>query len=366
MSMSETSTGRETSDRIALGVSYFYRPWSTYRYLEDAFRSFCEVRYFGTSYKNRPGYAPDHNILDSVEKAGADLAGFVSTEDCLFEAITRMECPTAIWIGDYWPGYYHSLRYARLFDHVFMSQRDWLGDFSAAGCKQVHWLPFACDPQIHRDHQLERKYDVGFVGHVNLASQLERLRLLTELSQRYHMNDFSTPAYLDEMAKVYSQSKIVVNMGYRGNFNMRVFEAMSCGALLLTEDTGNGQRELFSPGVHLDIYRDKTELFHKIDYYLAHEDERKGIAEAGQREVLTRHRYTDRARTITNVIQHHPLQRGRATDRDEILRIYALFHSRRRRVDLLLKSFARSRCSISTRMYIGARLLKSMENTLRA
>lgn len=359
-------TERLASDRIALGVGYLYRPWSTYRYLEDALRDFCEVRYYGTSYKNRPGYAPDHNIFDSVENAGADLAGFVSTEDCLFDGITRMECPTAIWISDYFPGYYHSLRYARLFDHVFMSQKDWLGDFTAAGCKQVHWLPFACDPQIHRDHQLERKYDVGFVGHVNLASQLERRRLLTDLSQRYHMNDFSTPAYLDEMAKLYSQSKIVVNISYRGGFNMRVFEAMSCGALLLTEDTGNGQKELFTPGLHLDIYRDKTELFDKVDYYLSHEDERKGIAEAGQREVLTRHRYTDRAKTITDVIQQDPSRQGRAKDRDDILRIYALFHSRRRRIDLLLKSLAHSRCSVSTRTYLGVRLLKAVGNSLRA
>lgn len=356
----------ERSDRTAIGLGYLYRPWAPHRYLEDALRSLCDVVYFGTPYKGRPGFDPEGNILDLVENNARDYTGVVLTEDCLFAGLTALDCPTAIWIHDYWPGDYHRVRYARLFDHVFVSARDSLNDFVSAGCKQVHWLPYACDLEVHRDFEMNRCFEVGFVGHTNLAVQQDRLQLLSELSQRYRMNDFSKPAYLHDMAKIYSQSKIVVNIPNRGGFNMRVFEAMACGALLLTEDSGLGQKKLFKAGVHLDIYKSKQELFEKIDYYLANDEKRKEMAAAGQAEVRGKHRYSDRARAILDCLRNTPAARHRSTDPDEILRAYTLFYARRSLVQPLLKSFVRARCSITTRAYIGARLLKTAINVVRS
>src|ERR1051325_10789424 len=355
-----------TSARKKAGIAYLYRPWSNYRYLEDALRTLCDVDYFGIPYKQRPGYSADENILDIVENRGRDYAAMIFNEDCLFAGLLDLECPTAIWFGDYWPGDYHRLRYARLFDYVFVAPRDCLNDFVEAGCPQVHWLSFGCDLNFHRDHQVERMYDIGFVGYVNLVEQQERLRLLMELSRRYRMNEFLQPTYLHDMARIYSQSKIVVNMPNRGGFNMRVYEPMACGAMLLTEDTGNGQKEYLKPGVHLEIYRSKEELFEKIDYYLTHEEERQKIAAAGQQEVRGKHQYTDRARTILEVMSRDPEARYRSSDADEILRAYTLFRSRQNRFDFLLKALTRSRCSLSTRAYIGARLIKSTTNVLRS
>jgi len=350
----------------AIGIGYLYRPWSVLRYLEDALKSHCTVEYFGTAYKGRPGFSPEANLLELVDDNASNYAGFLLTEDCLFSGLTTLECPTAIWFYDYWPGDYHRLRYARLFDYVFVSQKDWLGDFVSAGCTQVDWLPFACDLEIHHDHEIERSLDVGFVGNTNQATQKDRQLLLIELSKAYKMNDFSKPAYLHEMAKVYSQSKIVVNMTNRGGFNMRVFEAMACGALLLTEDIGNGQKELFTTGVHLDVYTNKQELFEKIDYYLANDEKRREIAEAGQAEVRAKHRYSDRAHAILARLGNAPDARYRSNDAEEILRAYTLFHARRSRVQPLLKSLVQSRCSLSTRTYIGARLLKTAINVVRS
>jgi hypothetical protein len=348
------------------GLTYLYRPWSVYRYLEHALQTFCDTRCFLSPYRDHPGFSPEDSVLEMVEDRASIYGGFVFTEECLFAGLTELNCPTAIWFADYWPGDYHRLRYARLFDHVFVSQRDWLGDFTDAGCKRVHWLPFACDREIHQDLGLDRVFEVGFVGNIDQAAQRERVELLTDLSRKYRMNDFRQRAYLHDMARVYSQSRIVVNMPNRGGFNMRVFEAMACGAMLLTEDTGNGQKDLFTTGVHLDVYRTKDELFAKIDYYLSHEAERRAIAEAGKREVLAKHRYVDRARTIVEQLQQDPHARFRSTDQEEIARTYALFYARRSRVQPLLRSFASSQCSLSTRAYIAARLVKTAINVLRS
>jgi glycosyltransferase involved in cell wall biosynthesis len=76
---------------------------------------------------------------------------------------------------------------------------------------------------------------------------------------------------------------------------MRVFEAVACGSLPVTNDLAeNGQGELFGDGVHLVTYRDGGEMLEKIGYYLAHEEEREAIAAAGRAEAVARHTYRHR------------------------------------------------------------------------
>ncbi len=76
---------------------------------------------------------------------------------------------------------------------------------------------------------------------------------------------------------------------------MRVFEALACGSLLVTNDlTENGQAELFQDGVHLATYREPEELLDKLAFYLEREATRENIAAAGRAEALLRHTYRDR------------------------------------------------------------------------
>ena len=83
------------------------------------------------------------------------------------------------------------------------------------------------------------------------------------------------------------------------DINMRVFEALGCGSLLVTNDlSDNGQAELFRDGVHLAAYRDAEELVDKIAYYLGHEEVRERIAARGRQEALARHTYGHRMETI--------------------------------------------------------------------
>ena len=59
------------------------------------------------------------------------------------------------------------------------------------------------------------------------------------------------------MARVYSASRVVFNRSIRNDVNMRVFEALACGSLLVTNDLAeNGQDELFQDRVHLATYRE--------------------------------------------------------------------------------------------------------------
>ena len=99
--------------------------------------------------------------------------------------------------------------------------------------------------------------------------------------------------------QIYSASRLVFNRSIRNDINMRVFEALACGSLLVTNNLGdNGLDELFQDGTHLATYWDGEELLDKIRFYLDREELRERLAAAGRSEALSRHTYRHRMQTI--------------------------------------------------------------------
>lgn len=91
----------------------------------------------------------------------------------------------------------------------------------------------------------------------------------------------------EEIADIYRNSRInlcLTHRGVRTGFTSQILEVMSVGGFVLT----NFQPELmeyFNIGEHLEAFSDAEELVEKIRYYLAHEEERRQIAENGRRLV---------------------------------------------------------------------------------
>ena len=81
--------------------------------------------------------------------------------------------------------------------------------------------------------------------------------------------------------------------------NMRVFEAIACGSMLMTNNlSDNGLADLFRDGVHLATYRDGDDLLDKLAFYLERESLRERIAAAGRAEAIAKHTYAHRMETI--------------------------------------------------------------------
>lgn len=76
--------------------------------------------------------------------------------------------------------------------------------------------------------------------------------------------------------------------------NMRLYEATGAGSCLLTDAKSN-LSELFEPDVEVVTYESAEECAEKVKYLLEHEDERRAIAEAGQRRTLRDHTFDNRA-----------------------------------------------------------------------
>lgn len=230
---------------------------------------------------------PDN--LPRVPRDGFDL--YLHVDDSLDYRLSLDLRPCAWWAIDTHLNFPWCLERARDFDLVFAAQRDGAARLREAGVTSATWLPLACDPEIHSRHDVPKRYDFSFVGNVFPGPREDLLELL----RRRFPNSFIGRAYFEEMAEVYSASRTVFNRSLKNDLNMRVFEALACGSLLVTNDlTDNGQAELFQDGVHLATYRDADELLDKIEFYLAREETREKIAAAGRAEALAKHTYAHR------------------------------------------------------------------------
>ena len=77
-------------------------------------------------------------------------------------------------------------------------------------------------------------------------------------------------------------------------------------SLLFVEHVGNGLEELFQDAIHL-VLHEKGNVDHVIEIANCasqHGEEREGIAQAGQEEVLGSHTYVQRAQTVLSNFQH--------------------------------------------------------------
>lgn len=108
----------------------------------------------------------------------------------------------------------------------------------------------------------------------------------------------------ERLNQCYNASRISVNVTRPHGFtslNMRVYEAMAAGSLMLTDEKSDAQ-ELFEVDREIVLYRSLDELREKARWFLAHEKERRRIAEAGMKRVHEEHTYRSRVRNILPVI----------------------------------------------------------------
>lgn len=196
-------------------------------------------------------------------------------------------------------GYNHRLSMARQFDWVFCNQMRAVEEFVRDGIPQDRciWLPHAAEPLAYPKKTIIKKYDVSFIGNVGDWNRVDFLdRMFREFP-----NFFYGKRLFEEAAEIFSQSKIVLNISIKDDVNMRVFESLATGSLLLTNELPT-LPYLFKDGVHLVTYKTLDEAVEKAKYYIEHEVEREAIAEAGYREVMLRHTYEHRLKTVMEIV----------------------------------------------------------------
>jgi len=142
-----------------------------------------------------------------------------------------------------------------------------------------------------------REFDIGWVGQSSGPVYQKRAEWLPKLASLFRTNDWSRTYTLSEVADVYRRSRLVVNIA-RDDFpqdaNLRVFEVLASGALLITYVPSELSRIGFEEGIHFVGYRQESEILSLVRKYLHDDESRFRIAQAGRVKALHEHTYDAR------------------------------------------------------------------------
>jgi spore maturation protein CgeB len=243
------------------------------------------------------------------------------------EAARATGIATALWTIDSAKPGDPRISLAPYFDFVFCGGTEMIEALRGSRLRNgPYWLPFACDPELHRRVTLspEEKSlygcDIAFVGSLHLDLYPNRLPMLEALAD-FKMGVWgpgaralpaSSPVYgkirgdgigYEEWVRIYSAARIVLCAHSSGpdepcrQASPRVYEVLACGGFLLCDDQPD-VRALFEDGRDLVIFRDLSDLKQKARYYLDHDRERREIAARGHGKVLTDHTYRHRVAAL--------------------------------------------------------------------
>ncbi len=217
--------------------------------------------------------------------------------------------PVAFYAIDCHLNEYWQRDYISGFNLTLVTQYAYLEKFKGC-CPRIEFLPWACSDEIFFDHQLERDLDIVFVGTVERKFRRKRSEILERVARNYRLDIFGASEAerlsAEQMAKVFSRAKIVLNESILQELNFRFFEALPCGAMLLTEEIGENLSAVFAPGKHLAVYN-QDNLEEVVQFYLEHSEKRAEIARAGKEFCLAAHTTKKRAAELVEILQREIL-----------------------------------------------------------
>lgn len=212
-------------------------------------------------------------------------------------------CVTVLYAVD---SHIHSWQplYAQGFDLCLVSLRDHLTIFQGARLPDAHiwWSPpYARDDDAPSPESIQ-KWDCLFVGTVNpelLPRRSQFLREVGALVPGLHV-------VRGDYCRYFAQGKVVLNQCEHDDCNFRVFEALGCGACLVTPAVGHGLTDIFTNGEHCVLYapHNAVDAAAKIHALLDDTARRQSIAAAGLAAVDGGHRARHRARAFVEKLEH--------------------------------------------------------------
>jgi len=288
---------------LTVWVSFPGYPAAIGIHIERALRTVCRVVTVGSNEQQEPveslslremkrpilpseartSFFPD--IEQAAPKCGAkeppDLFLWLEPPHGFSPAdLDALSCPRACYFIDSHNNLQFQLKLAAEFDYVFIAQRACLGWFKAIH-PRTFWLPFACDPGLHRNNTLRKFHDIAFTGEVLPGSR--RQALLTNLQSHFpvHLDN----CVLNDMARVLSESRIVFNNAADQDLSTNFFDALASASLLLSDMAkGSGQDELFVEGEDYALYHDLN-IADVARFYLRNARIRERIAARGRKIV---------------------------------------------------------------------------------
>jgi|SRR5665213_1814484 len=257
-------------------------------------------------------------ILRTLPSRPFAIFHFESVWPLLPQGLERSELPTVRFDVDTYFYPLKRIRWSSLFDHVAVFHPGYDQMLQHAGHPGAFLLPHAVRREFYEGAEMEREFEIGWVGQFDGDLYRSRASLLPKLFQTFHGNDASRTHTIAEVAEIYRRSRIVVNIG-RDDFpqdaNLRVFEVLASGALLITSLPSELSEIGFQEGVHFVGYKNESEIIPLVKHFLYCDSERVRIGHAGRTKVLREHTYDNRVQSLLDRLNnpaHAKLAPGRA------------------------------------------------------
>lgn len=256
--------------------------------------------------------------------AQAPLSGRVLTE------LRNRGVITALWFTEDYLRFGYWREMAHFYDFVFPIQRGACIDaIRSAGAGEVHYLPMACDPIVHRPLSLTAEEKarwgspISFVG-AGYHNRQQVFAALAETPFKLWGTEWPNCRPFDRMlqeggrrisaeeyVKIFNATDININLHSSserdgvdptGDFvNPRTFELAAAGCFQLV-DQRSLLHEVFEPNKDLVVFDSATQMREQIDYYLAHPHERLKFVERARARALKEHTYAHRMREMLSLI----------------------------------------------------------------
>lgn len=245
---------------------------------------------------------------DLVEEAGFTPDIVIVGDKSLPPFVVGMEdfpCLTVFYAVD---SHIHSWFpfYAQGFDICLVSLKDHLPLFTGMRLSRdtVWWSPpYAKPDDVPRPPDPEKPLrDILFVGTVDPDVNPDRAAFMRELAALEPRLHVTRGTYRE----LYPQAKIVLNHTAANDLNFRVFEALGCGACLVTPVVRHGFEDFFTNGRELFTYnqQDVKSAAALLKALLTAPARRAKAAAAGHAAVLAGHYMRHRAEAFASRIEH--------------------------------------------------------------
>ena len=298
----------------------FYQSLQALGHDVELFDFMTELQYLGKHAMNR-------KLLEIAEASKPDLAMFsLYTDQFEPDTVKQMKRHTRTLC------FFHDDTWRVEFSHYWAPQFDFFttpdvyGErkYRALGLENAIHFPFGCNDSTYQKVEMEKKYDVSFVGawHPYREWLIKRLRIagFNVKTVGYRWPDGIVSH--EVMVKIFNETRINLNMSNstcwdaryllsspRGLINRirspksveqikaRHFEINGSGGFQLSYYV-EGLERLYGIGTEIAVYLDPDDLLKKVNFYLTEDKLRESIADAGYARTLADHTFSQRFKRV--------------------------------------------------------------------